>query len=288
MKNGHTYYIITVEGKREKMLTPKEIDVSYRYLRGKCELEPRVAVVLGSGIRRPALDDVREVPFAEVPYLTKPTVEGHRGNFLFGRAGGAGAVVSEGRLHAYEGIPPDVATLPVRLFAKLGCRTLILTGAAGSLREELAPDDVALVRDHINLRGRSPLNGPHYEEFGPRFVAAADAYDGTLRARAKELAAALGFIPKEAVYVAVAGPQYETAAEARALAALGGDVVGMSIPNEVLVARQAGLKVLALCAVTNVAGLAEVNHEEVLAGAEATGEKIKALIDALLPYLGGT
>ncbi|NIT35344.1 MAG: purine-nucleoside phosphorylase [candidate division Zixibacteria bacterium] len=269
------------------MLTPKDVDVSYRYLRGKCELEPRVAVVLGSGIRRPALDYVCEVPFAEVPHLTKPTVEGHRGNFLFGRAGTVGAVVSEGRLHAYEGIPPYVATLPVRLFAKLGCRTLVTTGAAGSLREEFAPGNVALVRDHINLRGGSPLNGPHYEEFGPRFVAAADAYDGTLRARAKELAAALGFLTKEAVYVAVAGPQYETAAEVRALAALGGDVVGMSIPNEVLVARQAGLRVLALCAVTNVAGLAEVNHEEVLAGAEVTGEKIKALVGALLPYLGG-
>ena len=269
------------------MLTPKEIDVSYRYLRGKCDLEPRVAVVLGSGMRRPALDYVREVPFAEVPHLTTPTVEGHRGNFLFGRAGYVPVVLGEGRLHLYEGIPADITTLPVRLFAKLGCHAVILTGAAGSLREELAPGDVALVRDHINLRGRSPLNGPHYEEFGPRFVPAADAYDEMLRRRAAEAAAALGFIPKEAVYVAVAGPQYETAAEARALATLGGDVVGMSIPNEVLVARQAGLKVLALCAVTNVAGLAEVNHEEVLAGAEATGEKIKALIDALLPTLGG-
>lgn len=285
MKNNYTYYIIS-EGESPEMLTPKEIDVSYRYLRGKCELEPRLAVVLGSGIPRPALDDVREVPFAEVPHLTRPTVEGHRGNLLFGCAGAVGAVVSEGRLHAYEGITADGATLPIRLFAKLGCRTLITTGAAGSLREEFAPGDVALVRDHINLLGRSPLNGPYHEEFGPRFVAAADAYDETLRARANELAAALGFNPKEAVYVAVPGPQYETAAEARALAALGGDVVGMSIPNEVLVARQAGLKVLALCAVTNVAGLAEVNHEEVLAGAEATGEKIKALIDALLPTLG--
>ena len=269
------------------MLTPKDVDVSYRYLRGKCDLEPRVAVVLGSGIRRPALDYVGEVPFAEVPHLTRPTVEGHRGNFLFGRAGYVPVVLGEGRLHLYEGIPADITTLPVRLFAKLGCHAVILTGAAGSLREEFAPGDVALVRDHINLRGRSPLNGPHYEEFGPRFVPAADAYDETLRRRAAEAAAALGFIPKEAVYVAVAGPQYETAAEARALATLGGDVVGMSIPNEVLVARQAGLKVLALCAVTNVAGLAEVNHEEVLAGAEATGEKIKALIDELLPTLGG-
>jgi len=267
------------------MLTPKDVDVSYRYLRRKCELEPEVAVVLGSGLPRPAFDVVCEVPFAEVPHLAKPSVEGHRGLFAFGRAGDVDVVVAEGRLHLYEGIPADVATLPIRLFARLGCRTVVLTGAVGSLREEFGPGNVAVVRDHLNFAAASPFAGRHDDEFGPRFVAAADAYDADLRERAEEVAEPLGFMLKEAVYVGVPGPQYETAAEARALASLGGDVVGMSIPNEALVARQAGLRVLALCAVANVAGGA-ASHDDVLLGAEEPGRQIKTLLEALLPTLG--
>ncbi len=284
MKNNHTYYIITVEGDREKMLTPKDVDVSYRYLRRKCELEPEVALVLGSGIPRPPLDVVCEVPFAEVPHLTKPTVEGHRGVFAFGRTGDVPVVLADGRIHLYEGIPADVATLPIRLFARLGCRTVILTGSVGSLRETLGPGNVAVVRDHVNLASASPFAGRHYDEFGPRFVAGADAYDADLRERAEELAEPLGFMLKNVVYVSVPGPQFETPAEAHALASLGGDVVGMSVPNEVLVARQAGLRVLALCAVTNVAGRA-ASHDGVLLGADEPGLKIKTLLEALLPTL---
>lgn len=268
------------------MITAKDIDVAYRYLCRKCELEPQVAAVLGTGVPRPTLDVACEVPFAEVPHLAKPSVEGHRGTFVFGRARYTPVVVAEGRLHLYEGIAADVATLPIRLFARLGCRTLILTGAVGSLREGLVPGDVAVVRDHINAAAASPFAGGHYDEFGPRFVGGADAYDADLRRRAEEAAEALGFLTKEAVYVGVPGPQYETAAEARALATLGGDVVGMSIPNEVLVARQAGLRVLALCAVANVAGRAGSSHDDVLAAAATPGEKIKSLVEALLPALG--
>ena len=267
------------------MLTPKDVDVSYRYLRRKCELEPEVAVVLGSGLPRPAFDVACEVPFAEGPHLTKPSVEGHRGAFAFGLAGDVAVVAAQGRLHFYEGIAADVATLPIRLFARLGCRTVVLTGAVGSLREEFGPGNVAVVRDHVNLAAASPFAGRHYDEFGPRFVAAADAYDADLRKRAEDVAEALGFMLKEAVYVGVPGPQYETAAEARALAVLGGDVVGMSVPNETLVARQAGLRVLALCAVANVAGGA-ASHEDVLLAVDEPGLKIKTLLEALLPALG--
>jgi inosine/guanosine/xanthosine phosphorylase family protein len=268
------------------MITPKEIDVAARYVRGKCgDAAPRVAIILGSGIPRPAVDASCEVRYADVPYLVAPTVEGHRGVFVFGRAGDVPVVLADGRLHAYEGIPADVATMPVRLCGRLGCRTLILTGAVGSLREGFAPGDVVVVRDHVNLFAPSPFAGRHHEEFGPRFVAAAAAYDAGLAARAVQAAAAPGLELKEAVYAAVPGPQYETAAEVRALAALGGDVVGMSIPNETLVARQAGMVVLALCAVTNFAGEAAASHESVLAGSAAPGAAIKALVDALLPTI---
>jgi purine-nucleoside phosphorylase len=270
------------------MITPKEIDVSARYLRAKCgDATPRAGAILGSGIPRPAVDVRCEVPFAEVPYMTPATVEGHRGAFVFGCAGDAPVVVADGRLHAYEGLPPAAATMPVRLCARLGCRTLILTGAVGSLHDGLAPGDVAVVRDHLNLFAPSPFPGSYYEEFGPRFVAAAEAYDGALAARAADVAAELGLELKDAVYAAVPGPQYETPVEVRALASLGGDVVGMSIPNETLVARQEGMNVLALCAVTNVAGEPGASHEAVLAGASAPGAAIKKLLDALLPALAG-
>ncbi len=264
------------------MVTPKEVDIAYRYLRGKCELQPRLAVVLGSGIPRPALDVACEVAYDEVPFLAATTVEGHRGAFVFGRAGDVPLVLGDGRLHPYEGIPLDVVTLPIRLFAKLGCSTVILTGAVGSLREEFAPGDVVSLRDHINLLAASPFAGQYYPDFGPRFVAAAGAYDVELRARAKETAATLGWVLGEGVYAAVAGPAFETAAEAQALATLGGDVVGMSVANEVLVARQQGLKVLALGAVVNAAGRAGVSHDDVLTNAQAPGAKIAALLSRLI------
>lgn len=270
------------------MITPKEIDVSARYLRAKCsDATPRAATILGSGIPRPAVDIHCEVPFAEVPYMTTTSVQGHRGTFVFGFVGDVPAVVVDGRLHAYEGIPAAAAAMPVRLCARLGCRTLVLTGAVGSLHDGLAPGDVAVVRDHLNLFAPSPFPGRYYEEFGPRFVAAAQAYDAALAARAADAAAELGLELKEAVYAAVPGPQYETPTEVRALANLGGDVVGMSIPNETLVARQEGMDVLALCAVTNVAGEAGASHESVLAGATAPGASIKKLLEALLPALAG-
>ncbi|MGD8717845.1 MAG: purine-nucleoside phosphorylase [Candidatus Zixiibacteriota bacterium] len=265
------------------MLKPKDIDVAYRYLRGKVSADPAVAVVLGSGIPGPRVDVEAEVGFDELPYCASATAEGHRGVLVFGRHGDVPVVVSEGRLHPFEGHPPDVLALPVRLFGRLGCRTLILTGAVGALHAGFGAGDVVVLRDHINLLNASPLAGPHVEEYGPRFVATADAYDAGLRARAAEVGRNLSLELKEAVYAAVPGPQYETGAEVRALATLGGDVVGMSVPGEVLVARQLGLRVLALCAVTNAAGEAGASHSHVLAAAAETGTKIKSLVEALLP-----
>ena len=267
------------------MHKPKDIDVAYRYLRGKVSTEPAVAVVLGSGIPGPELDVEAEVGFDEVPYCASTTAEGHRGVFVFGRRGDVPVIFSAGRLHPFEGHPPDVLALPVRLFARLGCRALVLTGAVGALREGFDPGDVVVLRDHINLLNTSPLTGTHYEEYGPRFVATAGAYDAAFRARAAEAGRDLGLELKEAVYAAVPGPQYETAAEVRALATLGGDVVGMSVPGETLVARQLGLPVVALCAVSNAAGEAGASHRQVLAAAAEPGLKIKALVEALLPTL---
>ncbi|UCH78804.1 MAG: purine-nucleoside phosphorylase [Candidatus Coatesbacteria bacterium] len=267
------------------MVTPKEFDVAVRYLRRKFDPAPAVAIVLGTGIPRPPLTVGGEAAFGEVPYLVAPTVEGHAGRFLFGELADVPVAIAEGRLHLFEGLPADVVTLPVRLLGRLGARAIVITGAAGSLRAEFAPGEVVVLRDHLYLGALSPLAGPAYEELGPRFVASAGAYDPSLRTLAAEQAEALGFNLREAVYAAVGGPQFETEAEAKALAKLGGDVVGMSLAAEALVARQMGLPLLALCAVTNVAGRPEDSHEAVLAGAEAPGAKIASLIESLLPRL---
>jgi len=264
------------------MLTPKEMDVARRYVRNKCGFEPHAAVILGSGIPAPDVDVECEVAFGEVPFLAPASVHGHRGVFVFGRAGDTPVVLAVGRLHLFEGIPADVVTLPVRLFARLGCHVVVVTGAVGSLRDEFALGDVVIIKDHINLSGASPFAGSHHQDLGPRFVVAAEAYDPTLRATAHRAAEALGYAVKEGVYVAVPGPNYETAAEARAYAQLGGDVIGMSVVNEVLVARQEKMSVLGLCAVVNRAGSAEVSHEEVVRNAAAPGAAIARIVTSLL------
>lgn len=264
------------------MLTSKDLDVAYRYIRNKYDFKPSVGVILGSGIPRPTVKPVCEIPFAEVPFMASPTVRGHRGQFVCGYAGELPVILTDGRLHLFEGHRPEAVTLPVRLFARLGCHVLITTGAVGSLVDTIAPGELVVIRDHINLLGASALAGPEDAAFGPRFVSPAGAYDAGLRTLAQNKADALGIKLREAVYVAVPGPAYETAAEAKALAVLGGDVVGMSVADEVLVARQMGLAVLALCAVVNVAGTPNVSHDAVLTRAGDIGKTLTALIDDLL------
>lgn len=256
------------------VLTPEDVDVAFRYLRRKCDLAPRTAVVLGSGIPRPDVQVVAEVPYNDVPFLQAPSVPGHRGAFIFGRIGTIPVFICEGRIHPFEGHAPAVAALPMRLAAHLGCAAVVVTGAVGSLRADFRVGDAVVLKDHINLLPTSPLAGPAFQEFGPRFLAAADAYDAELRAAAAAFATGRGFSLREAIYAAVPGPAYETAAEARALAGLGADVVGMSVVNDVLVARQARMRVAGLCAVVNVAGTADADHADVLRQAAAPGRRV--------------
>jgi len=268
----------------DETITPAQVDVAVQYLRNKIGTAPAVAVILGSGIPRPALDVGAEIPFAEVPHLAPPTVEGHRGVFVFGAAGPARTpvVLVDGRPHYFEGHAGDVVMMPTRICARLGCRRLIVTGAVGALHPGFAPGDIAAIADHINMSGYSPLRGPYDADWGPRFVPPAGAYDEGWREAAHAAAKALRIKLKDAVYVMVAGPNYETAAEAAALARLGGDVVGMSVVPEVLAARQAGMAVFGLAVVVNIAGQPATTHESVLAAAGEAGARAATLIGALL------
>ena len=253
-------------------------------------LEPRVAVVLGSGLGGFA-DELAapvEIAYGEIPGWPVSTAVGHAGKLSLGTVAGVSLAVMRGRAHLYEGFSAAEVVFGVRVLARLGVRTLVLTNACGGVREDLSPGQLVLVSDHINLQGASPLIGPNDESLGPRFVDMSDAYDSGLRAAARDAAERLGFELPEGVYAAWLGPAFETPAEIRMTRAIGGDLVGMSTVPEVLAARHMGLRCLAISCVTNMAAgvLPEpIDHEQVLAvGASAQG-RLTALLRELLPAL---
>jgi purine-nucleoside phosphorylase len=249
-----------------------------------------VAVVLGSGWR-PAVDllgdTTAEVPLADLPGFAASTVAGHGSAVRSIRCGEKRLLVFLGRTHAYEGHLPAVVAHGVRVSVRAGCDVVVLTNAAGGLREGMAVGDAVLLSDHINLTGLSPLTGAEPEAgsgWGPRFVDLTDAYSPRLRALARQLDPSL----QEGVYAAVPGPHYETPAEIRAYRTLGADLVGMSTVHEVIAARHAGAEVLALSLVTNLAaglGGVALNHADVLAAGQAAAERMGALLARLVTSL---
>jgi xanthosine phosphorylase len=244
---------------------------------------PRIGIVLGSGLGgvADAVDDAVEVGYDELPGFPRPGVEGHRGRAVLGLLGGVPVTVLQGRAHLYEGASPADLATPVRALRLAGADTLVLTNAAGSLREDLAPGGLMLIADHVNLTGANPLVGPNDDALGPRFPSLRDAYDPALRAALRDAAGDLGIALGEGVYLAVSGPSFETPAEIRAFRALGADAVGMSTVHEAIVARHCGLRVAAVSAISNLAeGLSDepVSHEQTLRDAgRAAGDLTRLL-----------
>jgi xanthosine phosphorylase len=252
---------------------------------------PRLGIVLGSGLGGLAdlLEDAVAVPYAEIPGFPTSTVAGHAGRFLVGELEGVTVACMQGRFHLYEGHLPAVIKLPIRTFAALEVEALLLTNAAGSLRAEAGPGSLMLITDHLNLMWTNPLIGPNDDAWGERFVGLEDAYDPGLRARLQDLAAELGIRLHEGVYGALLGPLFETPAEIRAYRALGADAVGMSTVPEVIVARHAGLRVVAISAITNLAvGMSDVpvDHEQTLRGAAVAAADLTRLVRAFAGSFG--
>jgi purine-nucleoside phosphorylase len=253
--------------------------------------QPDVAVVLGSGLGHlaDAVADPVTVPWAQVPGLPAPGVAGHAGRFVFGRLGGRHVLLQQGRYHLYEGFSREVVAMPVRLAARLGARFLFVTNAAGGLDATLEPGSILLLDDHINLMFRSPLQG-RVSQGEERFPDLSAPYDPDLQRLALEVSGELGIRLHRGVYVAVAGPSYETAAEIRMLRALGGDVVGMSTVPEVIVARALGLRCLGISMVTNLGtGLSRegVSHAEVLDVARLSGQRVGRILEGVARILPG-
>ncbi|MGH2457372.1 MAG: purine-nucleoside phosphorylase [Chloroflexota bacterium] len=261
-------------------------------VRQRSALVPRVGLILGSGLGDAANAVVVDtaIETAAIPYFPRSTVPGHAGRLILGWLAGRPVAVLAGRVHGYEGYPAAEVAFAPRLLGALGCRTLIVTNAAGSLNPTFRPGDLMLVEDHISfpsLAGFSPLAG-HPPGDLPRFVDLTDAYSRRLRELAEDVARDIGLQPRVGVYVMVAGPNFETPAEVRFLRSIGGDAVGMSTAPEVIVARQLGIEVLGLSVISNLAaGLpgALLRHEDVLASVSGAVLSVTRLVIGVLSRL---
>lgn len=264
-------------------------------VRSRISVMPQVGIILGSGLSAlaEAVEDRRSVPYTDLPHFPLSTIEGHAGRLVAGQLAGQAVVVLQGRAHFYEGYSPQQVTLPVRVLHRLGVRTLIVTNAAGGLNPAFEPGDLMLITDHINLVGMAgahPLRGPNEPTFGPRFPDMSQAYDPALRALAQQLTRSWDWLLREGVYACVAGPSFETPAEVRFLRLIGADAVGMSTAPEVTVARHAGMRVLGVSGISNVAITApttdrETTHAEVLETGKIIVPRLVGLLTEVLRAL---
>jgi len=252
-------------------------------IRKRVAIEPRVGVVLGSGLGAFAdtLDDLVKIPYRDLPHMPSSAVPGHAGNLCFGKVDGVPVVCMQGRVHMYEGHPVDKVVHGVRTMARMGVGAVLLTNAAGGLEPSWSAGDLMLVTDHLNLTCSSPLTGPNDDALGPRFPDMTVAYDPGLRAALHDVAHAAGIALLEGVYAALPGPSYETPAEIRMVRMLGAQAVGMSTVHEVIALRHMGIRVGALSCITNLAaGISAhpLSHAEVEATARSRRSELVTLL----------
>lgn len=279
-----------------QFITTNEINEAAEYVHRRTRFQPTVGLVLGSGLNSLAdsIENADIIPTHDIPHWPASTVPGHVGRLILGQLEGQPVLVLQGRTHFYEGYPMDRVTLPIRVMAALGVGTLIVTNAAGGLNPSFEAGDLMLIRDHLNfpgLAGNNPLRGPNDETLGPRFPDMTTAYDEKLRRLARRVGRDNGVELHEGVYAYVGGPSFETPAELRLLQLVGGDAVGMSTAPEVVVARHAGIRVLGISTISNMAlpdpppGITQ-NHEEVLEMGLRAVPRLMAVVRGVLGRLG--
>jgi purine-nucleoside phosphorylase len=254
-----------------------------------------VGLVLGSGLGRLAdeVEDATAIPYGDIPGFPVSTVHGHRGEIVVGLLEGQPVIMQRGRTHFYEGYSPQQITFPIRVMQVLGVSTLILTNAAGAVNKTYQVGDLMLLNDHLNfvgMAGNNPLMGTNDDSLGPRFVGMSRTYDRDLRAQARQIAVEAGIPLHEGVYACLSGPFFETPAEIRMLRTLGADTVGMSTVHEVLVARHAGMRVVAFSGVTNetidrVDADFDINHEAVLEAGALLVPRLTRVLRGLLQMM---
>src|SRR3984885_9741753 len=275
------------------------------YIRVAEEAVPAIGIILGSGLGNFATQVQKPtcIRYAEIPHFPRSTVEGHSGNLVLGTIADVPVAVMQGRVHAYEGYPLSEVTFPTRVLGLIGCKTLIVTNAAGGINPSYKQGSLIAISDHINLTGANAALGPHEPRFaaipgaGQRFFDMSAAYSPALRKLAISEAARQGFQLDEGVYLAVLGPSFETPAEIRAFRTLGADLVGMSTVHETIVARHMGLEVLGISLLTNMAAgvvasgqqTAEtIYHEDVMEVGRRSEKHFTGLLTALIPRIAAT
>jgi len=273
----------------EKEYTLRLAEVRH-YLSERVSALPELGVILGSGLGAFAelVEEKVIIPYSEIPHFPVSTVEGHAGRLVFGKVNGRPIVVMQGRFHYYEGYNMQEVTFPVRVMQVLGVTGLIVTNAAGGVNTAFRPGDMVLIKDHINMIGENPLHGANLSSLGPRFPDLSEAYDLEWRQKALHVAREMGIYPQEGVYMANSGPSYETPAEIRFARTVGADMVGMSTVPEVVVANHAGMRVLGISAITNMAaGILpqKLSHAEVMETAERIEKQFVRFVQSLVRVL---
>lgn len=277
----------------DTFITLAEIDEIAEVVRQRIHCQPKIALILGSGLGglAAAVENPTVVPYGELPNWPVSTVIGHEGSLVVGKLQGQDVIVMQGRVHYYEGYRMDQVVLPVRVMQRLGVEILIVTNAAGAINPDFEPGDLMLITDHLNMigmAGPNPLRGPNFDELGPRFPDMSRAYDRELSQIAREVSREEGVLLQEGVYVALAGPSFETPADLRFLGAVGADAVGMSTVPEVTIARHAGQRVLGISGISNKANLdgdTVTTHEEVLEAGTVMVPKFITIIEGVLKRL---
>ena len=269
---------------KEKNILQK-IKESKRYIESKCKTSPKTAIICGSGLSniKNIIEQQKVIPYSKIPYFKQSTVEGHTGELVLGKIKSADVALLNGRVHYYEGYTMQDISYPVRVMKALGAENIIITCAVGSINRNYNMGDIVVIKDHINFMCDNPLIGKHYSEFGDRFPDMTNIYDKNIIKQILKSAGKNKIKIHEGIYFAVSGPSYETPAEINAYGKLGGDVVGMSLVPESIVANQMNMKVAALTYVSNKAsGLSKnsLTHKEVLlAGKKAAIAMEKILKD---------
>jgi purine-nucleoside phosphorylase len=274
-------------------LTLEQIDEAANAVRARTKKQPRVGIILGSGLNDLAnsVQNADVIPYGDLPHWPRSTVHGHAGRLVIGELEGQPVLVMQGRIHFYEGYGIAPVTLPVRVMQRLGLEMMFVTNAAGGVNPNFVPGDVMLITDHLSLMGMTgwnPLMGPNIDELGPRFPDMSQAYDRALMDVARTAAQAGNVTLREGVYCGLSGPSFEGPADLRFLRMVGVDAVGMSTVPEVIVARHGGLRVLGLSGISNKANLdgsTVTTHEEVLEAGKVIAPKVETILRGVLQSL---
>lgn len=268
----------------------KKIKETSTFIQELNGLKPDIGIILGTGLGGLVheIEILKTINYTDIPNFPVSTVEGHKGQLIFGKLGGKFVMAMQGRFHYYEGYGMQEVIFPVRVMHEMGIKTLFVSNASGGLNPDFRVGDLMMIVDHINMFGTNPLIGPNLNELGLRFPDMSQAYDRNLQSLARKIALANNIVLKEGVYIGVSGPTFETPAEYKMFRILGGDAIGMSTVPEVIAARHLGMRVFGISIVTDsgVPGeIVEISHEEVQEVAMKAEPKMSLIIKELISGL---